>query len=204
MQKEKMTNEKTTETAYKNALIEVLQSTTGAEIPPELMEQPELIAQLLADRFKHLSGAEESVSGLMELSVELANRGDRWKKLSGRAYDTLSAKRVERWKAAAELAEKIIAQMDYIPPMAHEFEEVSGDHPEFQDLEYLLLEAREDKTHEEAKSTYRERYVKAASFVSSEQMAERVQASFKEAQKQERADSPIAVASNSDIIMGLR
>lgn len=168
-----MTNEKQPEEPYKAALLAVLASTTEAELPPALLSNPEMIAELLVDRFRALEKAEKSVASLMELGTELAARGDRWKQLAGRAYDTLTKKPNEHWQKAAELASAIV---DSIP---------IGQWPDNDDVELFddaLASARAAKeTPEEVRLTYRQRYITAAGFTAAEQLAERIQIAFRDA-----------------------
>jgi hypothetical protein len=86
-----MTNEAKDE--YREALLKVLASTTETsldELPAKLKDDPAMISELLVERFKLLSNAQESVAGLLETGTALADRGDRWKNLAIRARDTLA------------------------------------------------------------------------------------------------------------------
>lgn len=84
-----MTNKNTerSEERYREALLAVLQSTTAAEIPADLAGDPNMVRDILIDRFKTLSGADESTASLMELGAELAARGDRWKRMANMGRD---------------------------------------------------------------------------------------------------------------------
>ena len=80
-------NEEREAESAKKLLLDILKSTTEAEIPAELQNSPRLIAENLIYRFRTLKGADESVSQLMELAAELAKRGDRWKRVAKVGFD---------------------------------------------------------------------------------------------------------------------
>lgn len=188
-----MTNENQPEAAskpepeadhYRAALTTVLMSTTDATADElvELMEKPYMIAELLVNRFQVLSGADESVGSLMELGVELAARGDRWKVLSGRAFDTLTKKPNEHWQKAAELAEVLLEEAAcLLREVTYNLDgsPIRQSVPDLMDFQDAIDYARAAKeTPEEVRLTFKNRYIKCAEHTASELMAERVQKAF--------------------------
>lgn len=168
----------------KDALRLIIKAATGMETdpPPEVLDDPLGIASVAVSRMKTMAGAEESTAGLMELAAELAARGDRWKKLAGRAFDTLCKKPNENWQKAAELGEGILGDVDWGPFPNELGNPEGGEDARLQDFEYSIMAARETmETPEEVRITFKNRYAKECKNVSSEQMAERVQVAFQKA-----------------------
>ena len=103
----------TNETEYKDALMAVLRATTDSDVPDDLAEDPGMISTILVERFHLLRSAESRAEQLIHIAKDMVERGDRWRRLAGRAFDTLASGPEE----AAEVYKKRYAATMDMPRM---------------------------------------------------------------------------------------